>query len=428
MTSTAQAPDGNDRMRWWLDGKFGLFIHWGPSSVAGVEISWARMSHPHDHPGTPTVPDAEYDQLYRRFDPVRFDADAIVAAARQAGMRYVVFTAKHHDGFANWHTRMSEYSIANAPFRRDVCRELANAVHAQGLKLGWYYSTRDWYHPDYLVGDNSAYNDFYHGQIRELLSDYGRVDLLWFDHVSGRWDQYRFRELFEMIHGLQPGILINNRAARFVFGHKAGEPDPEIAELVRGDFDTPEGRIGVFQQGRPWESCIVMSRPDGGGGWSYRPDAVTRSFPECATMLCACVTGCGNLLLNAGPTADGTLRPEELAILEAFGPWMDTFGESIYGTRGGPYENGDWGGATMRGNDLYLHVFGWRNGAIRLPPLPRTILRYGELGGEAVSLQQDDSAVTLRLVDGKSRDTHSVVKLVLADGDEIPLIPGSECA
>jgi alpha-L-fucosidase len=418
----------HDRLKWWLDGKFGLFIHWGPSSVAGVEISWARMSHPHDHPGRPTVPDAEYDQLYRRFNPVDFDANAIVKLAKHAGMKYVVFTTKHHDGFANWHTRLSDYNIANTPFRRDICRELADAVHAHGLKLGWYYSTRDWYHPDYLVGDNSAYNDFYHGQVRELLSDYGDVSLLWFDHVAGRWQDYRFDELFAMIYELQPQIIVNNRAARFVFDHKAGTPDPNIAELVKGDFDTPEGKIGVFQKDRPWESCIVMSEPPDRGGWSYRPDATTRSFAECAKMLCACVTGRGNLLLNAGPMANGLLRSEERGILEAFGPWMNTFGESLYGTQGGPYINGAWGGSTMRGNELYLHVFEWQEGALHLPPLPRSVFECRELGGEAVACRQERDHLTLIRADDKTRDTHSVVKLSLAEGAEMSLIPVNDNA
>jgi alpha-L-fucosidase len=410
-------------MQWWLDSKFGLFIHWGPSSVGGVEIGWDRRSHPYDHPGRARIPDAEYDQYYTRFNPVEFDADAIVLAAKQAGMKYIVFTSKHHDGFANWHTQMSDYNIANTPFKRDICRELADAVHRHGLKLGWYYSTRDWYHPDYLVGDNSKYNDFYHGQVRELLSNFGKVDLLWFDHVAGAWADYRFRELFEMIYELQPGILVNNRAARFVFGHKAGTPDPEIAELVKGDFDTPEGKIGVFMKDRPWESCIVMSRPPDGGGWSYRPEAITRSFAECAKMLSACVSGRGNLLLNAGPMSTGQLRPEEMGLLKAFGPWMQTFGEGLYETQGGPYINGEWGGATIRGNDLYLHVFEWQSGALALPPLPREVLACRELGGEDVSCRQDGNGLSLTLNGEKTRDTHSIVKLSLAEGAEVPLIP-----
>jgi alpha-L-fucosidase len=412
-------------MKWWLDGKFGLFIHWGPCSVGGVEIGWGRMSHPHDHPGHPEVPDAEYDAYYHRFNPVEFDADFIVRTAKRAGMKYLVFTTKHHDGFSNWHTGLSDYSIAHTPFRRDICRELADAVHRHGLRLGWYYSTRDWYHPDYLVGDNSAYNDFYHGQLRELLSNYGQVDMLWFDHVSGKWTDYRFRELFEMIRELQPDILVNNRAARFVFGHKAGKPDPEIAELTKGDFDTPEGRIGVFQADRPWESCIHMSSLATPGGWSYRPAAVTSRFADCAKMLAACVTGCGNLLLNIGPMANGRIRPEELANLEAFAPWIETYGESLYNTRGGPYINGEWGGATIRENDLYLHIFQWGDGRLSLPPLPRAVVTCKELGGDDVTCDQRGRGLVLTLHDRKKSDVHSVVKLQLEPGAPIPLIPVS---
>ena len=410
-------------IQWWLDGKFGLFIHWGPASVAGVEIGWARMSHPYDHPGGTTVPDAEYDELYKQFNPVAFDADAWMLTAKRAGMKYVVFTTKHHDGFANWHTRMSDYNIANTPFKRDICRELADAAHRHDIKLGWYYSTRDWYHPDYLVGDNQKYNDFYHGQLRELLTDYGKVDLLWFDHVSGTWADYRFKELFEMIYDLQPGILVNNRAARFVFASTAGTPDPEIAELVEGDFDTPEGKIGVFKQDRPWETCMPMTHAPDGGGWSYRPEVQTSRFSDCTKMLAACVTGCGNLLINIGPMSSGRIRPEELANLEAFGPWMQTYGESIYGTRGGPYINGQWGGSAMKGDDLYLHIFDWgEDGTVTLPPLPRHVLASHELGGEAVSCSQTTEALTLQLAGAKENDWHSVVRLRLAPGDDMPLI------
>ena len=414
----------NKNMQWWREGKFGLFIHWGPSSVGGVEIGWDRMGHPFDHPGQPRIPDAVYDEYYKRFNPVQFDADFIVETAKRAGMRYVVLTTKHHDGFSNWHTKLSDYGIANTPFKRDICRELADAVHRHGLKLGWYYSTRDWYHPDYLVGDNSKYNDFYHGQVRELLSNYGEVSLLWFDHVAGTWADYRFRELFEMIYSLQPGILVNNRAARFVFGDKAGTPPPGIEELVKGDFDTPEGQIGVFQADRPWESCIVMSQPPGrhGGGWSYRPEAITRSFAECAKMLAACVTGCGNLLLNIGPMATGEIRPEELANLRAFAPWMKTYGESLYGTSGGPYINGKWGGATIRGDEMYLHVFEWRMGELALPPLPRQVLACRELDGEPVSCNQTHDRLVLKLNGPKNGGVHSVIKLTLAPGGLIPLI------
>jgi alpha-L-fucosidase len=415
-----------DKMDWWNNDKFGLFIHWGPSSMAGVEISWARETHPFDHPGKgELVPDAVYDALYKKFNPVDFDADFIVRTAKEAGMKYIVFTAKHHDGFCNWHTALTDYNIANTPFKRDICKELADAVHKQGLKLGWYYSTRDWTHPDYLVGDNRKYNDYYEGQIRELLTNYGEVSVLWFDHVAGDWSDYRFEELFYMIYELQPNILVNNRAAKFILRKKGAEkPDPALVALTQGDFQTPEGKVGVFHKDYPWETCMPMSKgADGHGGWSYRPDAVTASFEQCAEMLAACVTGCGNMLLNVGPMANGSIRPSELENLKQFKPWMETYGESIYGTEGGPYISGQWGGSCMKGNTLlYLHVFQWADGTLVLPPLPRNVLHCEELGGESVGFSQDDGSLTLRINGGKKRSLHSVVKLTLEPGAEIALI------
>ena len=158
---TAETPAQRDaRLAWWREARFGLFIHWGPSSVSGKEISWARIGHPHDHRGLESVPPEEYDNLYQQFNPVKFDADAWMRLAKDAGMKYVVFITKHHDGFSMWPTKLRpDYSIAATPFRRDICREIADAAHQHGLKLGWYYSTRDWTHPDYLVGDNRKYDD-----------------------------------------------------------------------------------------------------------------------------------------------------------------------------------------------------------------------------------------------------------------------------
>ena len=149
------ADTAESKLQWFRDDKFGLFIHWGPSSIMGVEISWARQDHPYDHPGKgPFVPNEMYDLLYRSFNPVKFDAYQWRKLAKEAGFEYVVFTSKHHDGFSMWHTKLRDYNISNTPFKRDICRELADAAHKYGLKLGWYYSTRDWSHPDYLVDDN----------------------------------------------------------------------------------------------------------------------------------------------------------------------------------------------------------------------------------------------------------------------------------
>ena len=209
----------DERMQWFRDAKFGLFIHWGPCSITQTEISWGRDAertmdirngakpseqverYGHDF----YIPGDLYDSLYKYFNPVKFDADQWVQTARDAGMQYVVFTAKHHDGFSNYHTELSDYSIASTPFKRDIVKELTDACHKVGMKVGLYYSTRDWYHPDYLVGDNVKYDTFYRGQVEELLTNYGDVDVIWFDHVGGKdWSKWRFDELFAMMYKRNP--------------------------------------------------------------------------------------------------------------------------------------------------------------------------------------------------------------------------------
>ena len=193
------------------------------------------------------------------------------------------------------------------------------------------------------MGDNRKYDEFYRGQVRELLSNYGRVDMLWFDHVAGNWRDYQFPELFQMIYRLQPGILVNNRAAAF-FQPTNDQPTPELRQLVRGDFDTPEQHIGNFQNDHPWESCMTITG-DVNGGWSYRPEGRTRRFEECLRMLVSCASGDGNLLLNVGPLPTGEIAADQQDVLRRMGRWLTKYGESVYATRGGPLRNGDWGGA-----------------------------------------------------------------------------------
>lgn len=173
-----------DRMQWWREARFGMFIHWDMSSLAGTEISWSRKgSKPLDIYGEPpgVVEDPVYDHLYEKFNPTHFDAEAWASLAQKAGMRYVVFTAKHHGGFSMFHSKFSNYTIEQAPFRRDVVAELSKACHRHGLRFGIYYSPRDWHHPDYGVGDNAKYHAYLMGQLKELLTNYGTVDVMWFD-------------------------------------------------------------------------------------------------------------------------------------------------------------------------------------------------------------------------------------------------------
>ena len=216
------------RLQWFRDARFGLFVHWGPASLSGAEISWGMKDRIEGGPELQRVPREVYLNLYRRFNPVKFDADEWLRLAREAGMRYVVFVTKHHDGFSLWPTRQvrfpdhpdfpPHYSIADTPYGEDICRKIQQAARKHELRLGWYYSTRDWTHPDYLQADNQTYNAYYEGQVRELLTEYGPVDLLWFDHCFGRWDQYTLPRFFDDLYRLNPRLVVNDRAARGLAG------------------------------------------------------------------------------------------------------------------------------------------------------------------------------------------------------------------
>jgi alpha-L-fucosidase len=406
------------KLEWFRDAKFGLFMHWGPSSVKGTEIGWSRYSHPFDHgDGAGIVPNEEYDNLYKKFNPVKFDADAWMKLAKKAGFKYIVFTTKHHDGFSNWHTKLRDYGIANTSFKRDICKELSDAAHKYGLKLGWYYSTRDWSHPDYHVGDNKKYNDFYEGQVRELLTNYGKVDIMWFDHTAGNWGDYTILQLFEMMYDLQgDNLLVNNRAARFIKKEegKIYEPDtPELKKLVLGDFDTPEQQIGKFQTDRAWESCMTMNKCKEGGGWSYRPDCSTISYKEAVHTLVHTVVGDGNLLLNVGPMPTGEFPADQVAVLKKMGKWLKKNGESIYGTRGGPVPNGEWGGMTFKDNKIYVHILKWpEDGSpLILPSLDKKIVSSKGLNVKNPVVKQTSNGLEINLPVNKRDEIDSIIVL-----------------
>ena len=355
---------------WWREARFGMFIHWDMSSIAGTEISWSRKgSKPLDIYGDPAgyVEDPAYDNLYKKFNPTNFNAQAWVQLAKAAGMKYLVFTAKHHGGFCMWDTKLTDYSILHTPFKRDVLKELADACHAEGLRFGIYYSPRDWHHPDYGIGDNAKYVAYMDGQMRELLTNYGTVDVLWFDSY-GRGDALNFWHIpqtWALIKNLQPQIVINNRLAAL----RATNNPP----VSRGDFDTPEQKLGSYRDTRLWESCMtVVDAPH--GGWSYRTDGKVKSFEETVRMLVSCATGDGNLLLDVGPDSTGVIPADQSDCILKVGEWLKQNGESIYGTRGGPFKPGEYGGSTRRDKTIYVHVLKW----------PETsVLKLPERGGEA---------------------------------------------
>jgi len=393
------------RMEWWREARFGLFIHWDISSLAGTEIGWSRGgSKPLDITGHPAgfVEDPHYDNLYKKFNPQKFDAKEWVRLAQAAGMKYIVFTAKHHGGFCMWDTKQTDYSIRHTPFQRDVVKELAAACHAAGLRFGIYYSQRDWHHPDYGVGDNQKYLAYMNAQLKELLTDYGKVDVIWWDSY-GKGDLVNFwkiGETFVLVKALQPDIVMNNRLA--VLAHYNRQPTPYL-----GDFDTPEQQLGKYQDTRPWESCMTVVRVKDGGGWSYRSDGVVCPLTDCLRMLISCATGDGNLLLDVGPDSTGVIPADQAGRLVEIGKWLATNGESIYGTRGGPWKPGQGIGSTRKGNVAYVHILEAKGDTIVLPALPHKIISASMLGGGAIKNEVADGKFILHLPE--KRDPQAIV-------------------
>ncbi len=318
-------------MAWWRAVRFGLFIHWVPVSLKGTEIGWSRGGERRGRRGRGPIPVEVYDNLYKRFNPTEFDAPEWVEIAKAAGMKYLVFTTKHHDGFCMFDTKLSDYKITSpeSPFRRDVTAEIAEACRDAGIRIFWYYSQPDWHHPDYRTKTHGRYIQYLHGQLRELCTNYGKVDMIWFDGLGGKPSDWDSRRLFKMIRALQPQVLINNRAG------------------LPGDFDTPEQRVGRFQTDRPWESCITICRQ-----WAWKPNDRMKPLKQCIATLVRCAGGDGNLLLNVGPMPTGEIEPRQVARLKEIGSWLDRCVQSIYATRGGPFRPASWGAATCKGKTV----------------------------------------------------------------------------
>ncbi len=410
--ATAAAPPAPypPRMQWWGEARFGMFIHWGPVSLTGAEISWSRANSNPQCPNNGPIPVEVYDNLYKQFNPTRFDADEWVAIARAAGMKYMVFTAKHCDGFLLWDSKVSDYNIMQSAFKRDVCAELAAAAHAQGLRLGWYFSPMDWRDPDCRSEHNDRFVARMQAELRELLGNYGKIDLLWFDAdgKSAPWDQ---AATYALVKRLQPEIVINNRLD-LAPGVDWGSIAPQA------DFATPEQRVGAFDVARPWESCMTLSAKN---QWAWGgPDDRVKSFEACLQMLIDCAGGDGNLLLNVGPMPTGEISPDQVTRLKEIGAWLAKNGESIYGTRGGPFKAGEYGASTRRGSTIYLHLGDWTEGTLALPAIPARVLRSRLPGGGQADVRQSPAAVEVRVADRDRGPIDTVVALEL-DGAALGL-------
>jgi alpha-L-fucosidase len=338
---------------WFSEAGLGVFVHWGHSSSQGWELSWPLAGGNAVLPYCQDIPVDEYFRNAATFDPADFDPQGLAKTIKDMGATYAVLTAKHHDGFAMYPTRYSDHSIAATPYGKDIVGPFIDAVRAEGLKVGLYFSLIDWHHPDYppITDADKPYNvlkrilqsrkewprylEFMFGQIRELLTWYGKIDIIWFD---GAWERKRRdwkpRELAQMIRSLQPGILINDRLPG------------------QGDFTTPEQFIPHKPPRGKWETCMTMNE-----SWGYNPsDGEYKTVREIVHNICEVTSKGGNMLINLSPRGDGTLPPEQVERAGAVGEWMERNGESVVGTRPGLEPWQFYGPSTRRKKTVYLHL------------------------------------------------------------------------
>ncbi len=407
------------RMRWWREAKFGLFLHWGvyavPAGAWGGRTDYGEwLMH------SAKIPVAEYRALARRFNPVGYDPEAWVRLARRAGMRYMVITAKHHDGFALFPSDVTDWDIADAtPYRKDLLGPLVTAAHRAGLKIGFYYSqAQDWVHPGgakahFEEGDgwDAAHKGDFDAylrtvalpQVRELLSRYP-IDILWWDTAQHMTPERAAP--FAALTALRPGLITNNRFGR---GY-------------RGDFATPEQFVPVTGYAGDWETCMTMN-----DHWGYNAaDQNWKSATELIRKLAEVASKGGNFLLNIGPTAEGRWPEPAVERLEIIGRWMRRHGEAIYGTVASPFAHLSWGVAIRRGNRLYLHVFEWPSDARLRVPLRSRVKSARLLGGSRrLALSREAERVIVSLP-ARPPDPHGSVVVLELDGEpQVPPLPSA---
>jgi len=405
MPQTGETREQRDaRIKWWREARFGMFIHWGPVSLKGTEISWSRANSNPKCPNRGVIPVEVYDNLYRQFNPTKFDARAWVKLAREAGMKYMVLTARHCDGFLLWDSKVDDYNIMHTPFRRDVCAELARAAHEAGMRIGWYFSPMDWRDPDFRTEQNAAFLKRMQGEVGEVLSNYGRIDLLWFDH-DGREAMYDQANTYAIVKKLQPNIVVNNRLDLGV-----GDNNRQILSPF-ADYTTPEQVVGAYDDQTPWESCMTVSRRNQ-WAWGGSEDGV-KPLDTCLNMLISCAGGDGNMLLNVGPMPTGEIAPEQAALLRQIGAWLARYGDSIYGTRGGPFKPGRFGVSTRKDRTIFLHIRRWPQDVLTLPNIPAKIVRSSALTGGQVSVRQSDDGIEVSVPQRFRQAVDTIVALEL---------------
>ena len=398
--------NASSRLEWFQEARFGMFIHWGPYAVQR-NGEWSQNAD--------SIPTADYERVADRFTAERFDADAWVRAARNAGMKYMVLTTKHHDGFCLWDTATTDWNAVKRGPRRDIVAEYVAACRRHGMRIGFYWSWLDWHQPDWAqrlvwseidawrkpFADTAAHQrmvEYLHAQVRELMTRYGPIDVLWFDGGVLSPDDYRSAELVTMIRSHQPDILINDRSG------------------LPGDFGTPEGCMPVATRDRAWELCHCSHT-----SWGYEGDEPTRFNPplELLALLCDSAGLGGNLLLNVGPRPDGLFPEPTHRQLETLGRWISLNGEAIYATGAGPFGRQSWGVSTSRGNTVYLHVFRPRTPLV-LRGISAPLVRAGMLAtGAPMAFRQAGTEIALDVPRESDPLLPQVIRLEFAERPQV---------
>jgi alpha-L-fucosidase len=407
---TESQQDRDLRMAWWRDARFGMFIHWGlyaipagiydGKKIAGIG-EWIMQRTP--------IPVTEYEKFAAQFNPVKFDADEWVSIAKNAGMKYIVITSKHHDGFCLWDSKITEWDIMDAsPFKRDVLQELATACQKQGIQLCFYHSIMDWHHPDAQSVFYPNYNDreksnpdfpryvenYLKPQLKELIEGYGPLGILWFDGEWIKdWTTAMGKDMYNYVRNLQPNIIINNRVDKGRQGMQGLNKEGDFA----GDYGTPEQEIpptGVA--GLDWESCMTMNDTWGFKSWDHN----WKSDETLIHNLIDISSKGGNFLLNVGPTAEGLIPGESVARLQAMGRWMEINAQAVYGTTASPYDKPAWGRYTQKPGTIFAHVFDWpKNRRLQIPPVEGQVKKVSLLADKYNSLKfsQNEKGIAITL-------------------------------
>jgi len=395
------APENLEARKWFRDAKFGLFIHWGIYSImgGGGEEGIAEWIMERKE-----IPIARYEKLAPFFDPEKFDAREWVRLAKSAGMKYITITSKHHDGFAMYESDVSDYNIVEkTPYGKDVLKQLSEACEAEGLKLFFYYSQLDWHHPDYFPrgrtgngytgrpneGNWPSYIDYMNAQLRELLTNYGTLGGIWFD---GMWDKpdadWQLTNTYQMIHELQPQVLIGSNHHQEPF---PGEDFQMFEKDLPGHNTT--GWQSTFVSDLPLETAETINN-----SWGFNLIDTDHKSKEALIRYLVKAAGYNsNFLLNVGPMPDGKIQKEHIEILKGIGDWLSEYGETIYGTRGGPLPPATWGVTTQKDDKIYLHILNYPGKHLLLEGIsnPKSVKMYSQ--GRSLEYESKDYGLIIDL-------------------------------